>query len=103
MFGHPDPQKFHIINFLKKIENQPIKNLKQTGIIFREHTPYNSPVCLVRKPDMSRCLMIDNQWLNANTGRLIPNTASLTATMQAAADEWMAVLDVKDTFFVVLS
>lgn len=31
----------------------------------------------------------------------VTNTASLTATLQVAAPEWMAVLDVKDMFFMV--
>lgn len=46
-------------------------------------------------------LMIDYPWLNANTGRLIPNTASLSATLHAAAHKWTAALDVKDMFFMV--
>lgn len=47
---------------------------------------------------MSWCSMIDYRWLNANTGRVIPNiaSASLRATLQAAAHKWMAVIDVKD-------
>lgn len=96
MFGHPDAQKLHIINFLEKIENESIKNIKHRGTIFRTHTPCNSPVWPVRKPDMSRHLMIDYRCLNDNTGQLIPNIASLSATLQAPAHEWMAVLDVKD-------
>lgn len=51
---------------------------------------------------MSWRLMIDYWGLSANVGRLIPNIASLSATLQAAAHEWMAVLDVKDIFFMVL-
>lgn len=51
---------------------------------------------------MSWRLMIDYWGLNANMGRLIPNIASLSATLQAAAHEWMAVLDVKDIFFMVV-
>lgn len=50
---------------------------------------------------MSWHLMIDHCWLNANMGRLIPNIASLSATLQEAAHKWMAVLDVKDMFFMV--
>lgn len=50
---------------------------------------------------MSWRLMIDYQWLNANMGRLIPNIARVSATLQAATHEWMAVLDVKDVFFMV--
>ena len=48
--------------------------------------------------------MIDYRRLNANTAPLtaaVPNTANLTATLQAAAHKWMAVLDIKDMFFMV--
>ena len=31
----------------------------------------------------------------------VPNIATLTATLQASAHPWMAVLDVKDMFFMV--
>lgn len=30
----------------------------------------------------------------------VPNIASLTGTLQAAAHKWMPVLDVKDMFFM---
>ncbi|KAK4807214.1 hypothetical protein QYF61_024334 [Mycteria americana] len=62
------------------------------------------PVWPVKKTDGRWRLTIDYRKLNANTAppmAAIPNIATLTATLQAAAHPWMAVLVVKDMFFMV--
>ena len=74
-------------------------DLEKRQIISRTHSPPNSPVWPVRKPDGSLCLTMDCWCLNANTGPLtaaVPNIANLTATLQAAAHPWMARLLIKD-------
>ena len=84
--------------------SEVIADLEKRQIISRTHSPYNSPVWPVRKPDGRWRLTVDYRRLNASTAPLtaaVPNIAALTATLQAAAHPWMAVLDVKDMFFMV--
>ena len=81
-----------------------INDLEKRGIISRTHSPYNSPVWPVCKPDGQWRLKIDYRRLNSNTPPLtgaIPNMSSVVAAIQAAAHLWMAALDVKDTFFMI--
>ncbi|KAK4807063.1 hypothetical protein QYF61_018404 [Mycteria americana] len=84
--------------------SEVIADLEKRQIISRTHSPYNSPVWPVRKPDGRWRLTVDYRRLNANTAPLtaaVPNIANLTATLQIAAHPWMAALDVKDMFFMV--
>ncbi|KAK4828000.1 hypothetical protein QYF61_022777, partial [Mycteria americana] len=84
--------------------SEVIADLEKRQIISRTHSPYNSPGWPVRKPDGRWRLTVDYRRLNANTAPLtaaVPNIANLTATLQAAAHPWMAVLDVKDMVFMV--
>ncbi|KAK4806990.1 hypothetical protein QYF61_000319 [Mycteria americana] len=79
--------------------SEVIADLEKRQIISKTHSPYNSPVWPVRKPDGRWRLTVDYRRLNANTAPLtaaVPNIANLTATLQAAAHPWMAALDVKD-------
>lgn len=81
-----------------------IADLESQQIIFWMHSPYNSPIWPVCKPDGRWRLMIDYRCLNANTATLtaaVPIIANLTATLQAAAHKWMAVLNTKDMIFMV--
>ncbi|KAK4811127.1 hypothetical protein QYF61_019758 [Mycteria americana] len=84
--------------------SEVIADLEKRQIISRTHSPYNSPVWPVRKPDGRWRLTVDYRRLNANTAPLtaaVPNIANLTATLQIAAPPWMTALDVKDMFFMV--
>ena len=68
-------------------------------IISTNHSPYNSPAWPIRKPDGRWRLTIDHRRRDANTALLtaaVPDTATLTDTLQAAAHPWMAVLGLKD-------
>ncbi|KAK4810669.1 hypothetical protein QYF61_007469, partial [Mycteria americana] len=79
--------------------SEVIADLEKRQIISRTHSPYNSPVWPVRKPDGRWRLTVNYRRLNANTAPLtaaVPNIANLTATLQAAAHPWMAALDVKE-------
>lgn len=83
--------------------NGVIKNLEQRNI-FRTCSAFNSPVWPVKKKDRSWRLTVDYWRLNANTGPLIAavlNIENLTVTLQASTHKWMAVLDIKDMFFMV--
>ncbi|KAK4819549.1 hypothetical protein QYF61_007060 [Mycteria americana] len=84
--------------------SEVIADLEKRQISSRTHSPYNSPVWPIRKPDGRWRLTVDYRRLNANTAPLtaaVPNIANLTATLQAAAHPWMAALDIKDMFFMV--
>lgn len=81
-----------------------VKDLENQGIITRAHSPYNSPVCLVKKTNGRWRLTIDYRWLNANTTPLtaaVPNILELVTQIQGASHSWMATLDVKDMFFMI--
>ena len=81
-----------------------IAELREQGIIVPTHSPYNSPVWPVRKPNGKWRLTIDYRRLNANTGPLtaaVPNIAELIATIQEQAHQILATIDVKDMFFMV--
>ncbi|KAK4819569.1 hypothetical protein QYF61_007080, partial [Mycteria americana] len=76
--------------------SEVIADLEKRQISSRTHSPHNSPVWPVRKPDGRWRLTVDYRRLNANTAPLtaaVPNIANLTATLQAAAHPWMAALD----------
>ncbi|KAK4810584.1 hypothetical protein QYF61_007321 [Mycteria americana] len=84
--------------------SEVIADLEKRQIISRTHSPYNSPVWPVRKPDGRWRLTVDYRRLNANAAPLtaaVPSIANLTATLQAAAHPWVAALDAKDMFFMV--
>ncbi|KAM9590605.1 uncharacterized protein ACIBXB_005796 isoform 2-T2 [Morphnus guianensis] len=81
-----------------------ITELREQGIVIPTHSPYNSPVWLVRKPNGKWRLTIDYRCLNANTGPLtaaVPNIAELIATIQEQGHQILATIDVKDMFFMV--
>uniref|UniRef100_K7EZ27 ribonuclease H n=1 Tax=Pelodiscus sinensis TaxID=13735 RepID=K7EZ27_PELSI len=81
-----------------------IKDLETRGVLIRTHSPYNSPVWPVKKPNGKWRLTIDYRKLNSNTGPLtaaVPNIASIVNTIQTWNKQWLAVLDIKDMFFMV--
>lgn len=79
--------------------------LWEQGIIVPTHSPYNSLVWPVHKPNRKWWLTINCRRFNANTGPLtaaVPNMAELIATIQEQAHQILATIDVKDMFFLVL-
>ncbi|KAK4806128.1 hypothetical protein QYF61_005500, partial [Mycteria americana] len=81
-----------------------IKELQEQGVIIQTHSPYNSPVWPVRKPNGKWRLTIDYRRLNAGTGPLtaaVPNIAELVSTIQEQSHNILATIDVKDMFFMV--
>ena len=81
-----------------------LAELKEQGIVIPTHSPFNSPVWPVRKPNGKWRLTIDYCRLNANTGPLtaaVPNISELIAAIQEQAHPFMATIDVKDMFFMV--
>ena len=73
-------------------------------MIIQTHSPYNSPVWPVQKPNGKWRLTIDYRCLNANTGPLtvaVPNIAELISTIQEQAHPILATIDMKDMFFMV--
>ncbi|KAK4806382.1 hypothetical protein QYF61_016232 [Mycteria americana] len=101
---NPSRNREAAVRALRAAPALPESKITNRQIISRTHSPYNSPVWPVRKPDGRWCLTVDYRRLNANTAPLtaaVPNIANLTATLQAAAQPWMAALDVKDMFCTV--
>ncbi|XP_040977018.1 uncharacterized protein LOC121232714 [Aquila chrysaetos chrysaetos] len=81
-----------------------ITESREQGIVIPTHSPYNSPVWPVRKPNGKWRPTIDYRRLNANTGPLtaaVPNIAELIATIQEQGHQILATIDVKDMFFMV--
>ncbi|KAK4810916.1 hypothetical protein QYF61_013324 [Mycteria americana] len=81
-----------------------IKELQEQGVIIQTHSPYNSPVWPVRKPNGKWRLTIDYRRLNAGTGPLtaaVPNIAELVSTIQEQSHNILATIDIKDMFFMV--
>lgn len=92
--------------------SEVIADLEKGQIASKTFSWYNSPTWLAWKPNGKWCLMIDlstSMCQHRSTvspavhrSTAVPNTAHLTATLQAAALPWMAALDVKHVFFVIL-
>lgn len=81
-----------------------LEDLKKQGVVVPTHSPFNSPVWPVRKPNGKWRLTVDYRRLNANTGPLtaaVPNIGELIAAIQEQSHPVMAVIDVKDMFFMV--
>ena len=81
-----------------------IKELQEQGVIIQTHSPDNSPVWPVCKPNGKWRLTIDYWPLNAGTGPLIaavPNTAQLIVTIQEQSHNILAPTDVTEMFFMV--
>ncbi|GAB0208996.1 pol-like protein ENS-3 [Grus japonensis] len=81
-----------------------VTDLEKRGIITRTHSPYNSPIWPVKKPNGQWRLTIDYRRSNANTAPLtaaVPNIAELVTQIEGASHPWMATLDVKDMFFMI--
>ncbi|CAM5100355.1 unnamed protein product [Eretmochelys imbricata] len=81
-----------------------IKDLEQRGILIRTHSRFNSPVWPIKKPNGKWRLTIDYRKLNSNTGPLtaaVPSITVIVNTIQTWDKPWLAVLDVKDMFFMV--
>ena len=81
-----------------------LDDLERRQIISRTHSPYNSLVWPVRKPDEWWRLTVDYWKLSNNTLALtaaVPSITSIVTTIEAAAHPWVATLDIKDMSFPV--
>lgn len=81
-----------------------IQEMREQGVVINTHSPFNSPVWPVKKPNGKWRLTVDFQRLNANTGPLtaaVPNMAELVITIQEKAHPITATIDVKDMFFMI--
>jgi len=81
-----------------------LAELREQGVVVPSHSPYNSPVWPVRKPNGKWQLTVNYCRLNVNMGLLtaaVPNIAELISTIQEHAHPILATIDVKDMFFMV--
>ncbi|MCQ4179388.1 hypothetical protein FK518_27930, partial [Klebsiella pneumoniae] len=80
-----------------------MQELWEQGVVINTHSPFNSPVWPLRKPNGKWRLTVDFRRLNANTEPLtaaVPNLAELVTIIQEKAHPIMATIDVKDMFFM---
>jgi len=81
-----------------------LAELWEQGVLVPTHSPYNSPVWPMGKPNGKCWLTVDYCRLNANTGLLtaaVPNIAELISTIQEHVHPILATIEVKDMFFMV--
>jgi len=81
-----------------------LAELREQGVLVPTHSPYNSPVWPVGKPNGKWPLAVDYRRFNANTGPFtvaVPNIAELISTIQEHAHPILATIDAKDMFFTV--
>ncbi|KAK4811055.1 hypothetical protein QYF61_016341 [Mycteria americana] len=103
---HCSPLIYQASHFIIEVFQDPqLHHLMVTAAMaaFDLHIP-NDPFLPVHKPNSTWCLTVDYHKLNENTGRLhaaVPSITDLVFTIEQAAHPWMAVLDVKDTLFMV--
>jgi len=81
-----------------------LAELREQGVVVSTHSPYNSPVWPVQKPNGKWQLTVHYHRLNANTGPLtatVPNIAEINSTILEHMHQILATIDVKDMFFMV--
>ena len=81
-----------------------MQELREMGVLINIHSPFNSPVWPVRKPNGKWRLTVDFRRLNANADPLtaaVPDLAELIIIIQEKAHPIMATIDVKDMFFII--
>ena len=81
-----------------------MQEIQEQGVVINTHSPFNSPVCPVKKPKEKRKLTVDFRRLNADTDPLtatVLNMAELVITIQEKAHPIMATIDAKDMFFMI--
>ena len=81
-----------------------VQELERVGIIRPAHSPYNSPIWPVRKPDGTWRMTVDYRELNKVTPPIhaaVPNIASLMDTLSREIETYHCVLDLANAFFSI--
>ncbi|RMC16025.1 hypothetical protein DUI87_08232 [Hirundo rustica rustica] len=81
-----------------------IRELESQGVVSKTHSPFNSPIWPVRKPDGEWRLTVDYRALNEVTPPLsaaVPDMLELQYELESKAAKWYATIDITNAFFSI--
>ncbi|RMB88511.1 hypothetical protein DUI87_35088 [Hirundo rustica rustica] len=81
-----------------------IRELETQGVVSKTHSPFNSPIWPVRKPDGEWRLTVDYRALNEVTPPLsaaVPDMLELQYDLESKAAKWYATIDIANAFFSI--
>ncbi|RMC21341.1 hypothetical protein DUI87_02203 [Hirundo rustica rustica] len=81
-----------------------IRELESQGVVSKTHSPFNSPIWPVRKPDGEWRLTVDYRALNEVTPPLsaaVPDMLELQYELESKAAKWYATTDIANAFFSI--
>ncbi|RMC20303.1 hypothetical protein DUI87_01150 [Hirundo rustica rustica] len=81
-----------------------IHELESQGVVSKTHSPFNSPIWPVRKPDGEWRLTVDYRALNEVTPPLsaaVPDMLELQYELESKAAKWYATIDIANAFFSI--
>ena len=80
-----------------------VKRLLAAGLIQESHSPWSSPVSLVKKADGSWRMVIDYRRVNAKTRKDAYPVPLIEDCLRACKDaDWMSIIDIKDAYHHIL-
>ncbi|RMB93246.1 hypothetical protein DUI87_30368 [Hirundo rustica rustica] len=82
-----------------------IRELESQGVVSKTHSPFNSPIWPVRKPDGEWRLTVDYRALNEVTPPLsaaVPDMLKLQYELESKEAKWYATIDIANAFFSIL-
>ncbi|RMB89079.1 hypothetical protein DUI87_34537 [Hirundo rustica rustica] len=81
-----------------------IRELESQGVVSKTHSPFNSPIWPVRKPDREWRLTVDYRALNEVTPPLsaaVLDMLELQYELESKAAKWYATIDIANAFFSI--
>ncbi|RMC13036.1 hypothetical protein DUI87_10566 [Hirundo rustica rustica] len=81
-----------------------IQEMESLGVVSKTHSPFNSPIWPVRKPDGEWRLTVDYRALNEVTPPLsaaVPDMLELQYELESKAAKWYATIDIANAFFSI--
>ncbi|RMC15018.1 hypothetical protein DUI87_07197 [Hirundo rustica rustica] len=81
-----------------------IRELESQGVVSKTHSPFNSPIWPVRKPDGEWRLTVDYRAWNEVTPPLsaaVPDMLELQYELESKAAKWYATIDIANAFFSI--
>ncbi|RMC21021.1 hypothetical protein DUI87_01877 [Hirundo rustica rustica] len=81
-----------------------IQELEIQGVVSKTHSPFNSPICPVRKSEGAWRLTVDYRALNEVTPPLsaaVPDMLELQYKLESKAAKWYATIDIANAFFSI--
>ncbi|RMC03762.1 hypothetical protein DUI87_19515 [Hirundo rustica rustica] len=84
--------------------HEMIRELESQGVVSKTHSPFNSPIWPVHKPDGEWRLTVDYRALNEVTPPLsaaVPDMLELQYELESKAAKWYATIDIANAFFSI--